>query len=326
MKKGKDEIIVGILKGFHEKEAEKYRKACEDLQFWCEIIDFLSPNWIANIEKSKADIFMVRPDVSNSVKKQMYDERLFFLTKSMKKKIYPSYDELFIYENKRNMAYWLEINKVPHPKTKVFYLTKNIDPVLDNLKKVSYPIVYKTYIGSAAQGVKILQSYKQAKNLVNQIIKKGFKIKHGDKHDIHWGYAIFQDFIPNAKEWRIIKIGNSFFGHQKLKSGEFHSGSHKVEWIAPSKKLLRFCKDICDKGNFTSMDIDLFEDESGRYFVNELQSIFGSYDPSQMYINGKPGRFLYDRELDDWIFEEGYFCQNYSHNLRIEFAVSELLR
>jgi len=110
-----------------------------------------------------------------------------------------------------------------------------------------------------------------------------------------------------------------------LKKSNFHSGSDRVGWLDPPKPLLKLCHQTCEKGNFSSMALDILEDKEGNYYVNELQTIFGSYDPSQMYINGKPGRYLYDEMNDEWIFEEGYFNQNYSHNLRLEYAISQLL-
>ena len=143
--------------------------------------------------------------------------------------------------------------------------------------------------------------------------------------DVQWGYAILQQYISDAKEWRIIKIGDSYFGHQKLKNGQFHSGSDKVGWYDPPRSVLKLCKDVCEKGNFTSMALDILEDNQENFYVTELQTIFGSYNSSQMYINGKPGRYLYDEINDDWLFEQGYFNQNYSHNLRLDYAISQLL-
>ena len=87
-------------------------------------------------------------------------------------------------------------------------------------------------------------------------------------------------------------------------------------------ELLDMAKDICDKGNFRSMDVDIFETTDGKYYVNELQTIFGSYDPSQMYIDGKPGRYRFIN--NEWQFEEGYFNQNYSCNLRVEDFIKYL--
>lgn len=60
----------------------------------------------------------------------------------------------------------------------------------------------------------------------------------------------------------------------------------------------------------------------GNYYVNELQSLFGSYNPSQMYINNIPGRFVYNDNR--WLFEEGLFNGNGSANLRVEDFINKL--
>ena len=51
--------------------------------------------------------------------KQLYDERIIFWSCFIYK-IFPSLQEIFIYENKRSL-YPAEGNNIPHPKTDVFY-------------------------------------------------------------------------------------------------------------------------------------------------------------------------------------------------------------
>jgi hypothetical protein len=136
---------------------------------------------------------------------------------------------------------------------------------------------------------------------------------------------LFQEYIPDAIEWRIERIGNSFFGHQKVKKGDFHSGTKLMRWERPPRRLLEFCRDITEIGSFMSMDLDIFETKDGKYLVSELQAVFGvKGPPTEMYIDGKPGRFVFDKYSNSWQFEEGYFCQNACCNLRV-YALLELL-
>ena len=120
----------------------------------------------------------------------------------------------------------------------------------------------------------------------------------------------------------MIRIGDSYFGHKKLLRNGFASGSGKSSLERPPDELLHLTRDICDKGGFRSMNIDVFEDEEGNYLVNELQTIFGSYKPVQMRVDGKPGRFIY--EGDSFVFQEGVFNQHGSNVLRI-LDFSEIL-
>ena len=131
-----------------------------------------------------------------------------------------------------------------------------------------------------------------------------------------------QEYLPDIREWRIIRIGDSFFGHEKGKAGEFHSGSGVVGWLAPPRAALDLVYRISEKGNFRSVAMDVFEKKTGDLMVNELQAVFGAFDTAQMYIDGIPGR--YRRIENDFIFEEGRFCRNACCNLRINDLLHQL--
>ncbi len=135
-------------------------------------------------------------------------------------------------------------------------------------------------------------------------------------------YVIIQDFIPIKWEWRIIKIGESYFGHQKLLKGKFASGSDLVGWVEPPHELLFMIKELCEKGNFDSMAMDVLESLDGKFYINEIQSLFGSFLPYQMRINDVPGRFVIIN--NQFVFEEGEFNKYGSNLLRVEDFVNKL--
>ena len=82
------------------------------------------------------------------------------LKNKLKKPIYPSFEETYIYENKRLLSYWLDINKIPHPKTRVFVKKDDVKQYLNNLSTKDFPLVLKSSIGAASTGVKILNTKK----------------------------------------------------------------------------------------------------------------------------------------------------------------------
>lgn len=323
---------LGILNEFNGHEMF-YVQACQELGVEYEIIDIISTNWIENIKKSNCDGFLVRPSFNKQVWKTMFDEKLYYINKIIGKPIYPSYDECFIYENKKNMSYYMQIKDIPHPKTYTFYSKDEANEYLD---KLSYPVVFKTNIGSAGLGVKFIENKKQLKKIINLVFTKfrfynrgytKYVKKYGLGYPImddkQYNFLTIQEKLDVKHEWRIIRLGESYFGHQKLEGkNNMHSGSGNVGWVKPPEQLLNLVKCICDEGNFRSMDVDIFETKDGKYYVNELQTIFGSYDASQMYIDGKPGRFKFINNR--WEFEEGYFNQNYSCNLRVQDFVKIL--
>jgi hypothetical protein len=239
----------------------------------------------------------------------------------------------------RISARWpISFNSTTYPRRRRIFFYDEAE-ALAFVRTSAYPLVFKTHLGAQARGVEILKNERQAASLIRQVFRRGYyrrvrtTLRGILKKPIYLPYYFFdseykviilQEFLPNCKEWRMIRIGKSYFGHQKLQSGNFHSGSGLVGWETPPRRLLDFVKGVCDVGKFWSMDLDIFEDPDGNYYVNELQAVFASYDNSQMYIDGKPGRFLYNESNDQWDFEEGYFNRNGSNNLRVEHLLDIL--
>lgn len=320
-------IKLGILKDYSEDHL-KYVGACEELNVAYEIIDFLAPDWIDLTRQSGCDGFLCHPPDNIQEQKSIYDERLYFLNKVMEKPVFPSWESLYIYENKRNMSYWLKINDFPHPETNILTRKKDAFAFFEN---ADYPIVLKTNIGAGGSGVEIIKSKLKAKRIARRVFGRihpalsSGRVRYstkfyglplplfgrGQKH-----YMIAQKFYNIKWEWRIIKIGETYSGHQKLLKGQFASGSGKVGWVKPPLDLLSLVKEICDRGNFDSMAVDIFETLDGQYLVNEMQAMFGSYLPYQMKIDGKHGRFV--NTNDNFHFEEGEFHQHGSNLLRVQ--------
>ncbi|EMT5587441.1 TPA: hypothetical protein U2M30_003696 [Providencia stuartii] len=319
---------LGILDGFNKDCTNNYINACTELNIDFVLIDLYANDWLQQIQNSDADGFLCRPPCSIQERKTIYDERLYFISHFLNKKIYPSYDENFIYENKRNMYSWLSLYNFPHVKTNIF-VRKN--DALKFIEQSRFPLIIKSNIGASGSGVFKLKNKSQANKFIRKSFgyfngafalgilpkKKKFAMNipllgHAQKH-----FLIFQDWIECKWEWRIIKIGNSYFGYKKLigKTG-FASGSLLDGWGEPPLELLKLATKVCETGNFNSMAIDILESLDGKFYINELQCIFGAYNPSQMYIDEKPCRYIYDGK--DYKLEFGYFCQNGCANLRVE--------
>lgn len=329
---------LGILKTWIDYH-KHYVDACEELNMDYEIIDILDPNWIEIIKSSDCNGFLCRPPMDFQERKTIFDEKIYFINKILNRPIYPSYNEQFIYENKRNMAYFLQIMNYPHAKTNIFGRKED---ALSFLENCSYPVVFKSNIGSASTGVEIIKDKKHAQKIIRSIFgsfnelftvgkilflksRRMGGLKIPTISTAQRFYAIIQEYHKLKWEWRIIKIGDSYFGHQKLLNGDFASGSgiEAVGWVAPPKELLLLTKDICEKGNFYSMSADIFETVDGEFLINELQSLFGTYDRPQMYIHDVPGRYIFQDGA--FIFEEGAEFNKYkSYILRVQHFIKIL--
>lgn len=316
-------------------------KSCEELGIESQVIDIFSPNWVENVKAAAdCDGFFCPSNCLSQDLKTIQDERYYFVSQVLHRPIYPDYTGLFIHESKRNMAAWLEIFGYPHAKTRVF--TRRSE-ALEYLKNCQYPIVTKANVGSAASKVLIIKNRNKAIRMakkcltdsVFRFIQRGWAYKMRFHHRWYmppmWDvrnrqkdYFIVQDFVKDVKyEWRIIRIGDNYFGHQKLIKDGFASGSGLVGWVAPPRELLDMVRELCDKGGFRCMDVDIFETKDGIYYINELQAFFGSYLNYQMCIDGRHGRYVYKN--GDYLFEEGDFNVLGSTKLKIEDFAQQIL-
>jgi hypothetical protein len=327
-------MILGIAIGFGNAKASwmRYVKACEHIEAEYELVDIVCKDWLENVLKVQKKIagLLVGPPCEVVEQYDIYMERLYFIVYELNILIYPGYASLMLYENKRYCTSWLEYHGYQTPKT---WVLANKKEAFSCLNKTKYPVVIKAGIGAGSSAVHIVKSKFRAKMIARQVFGLNRFITFGF---VSWGryqkakipfwfpmigsalkhYMIVQEYLPIKWEWRIIKIGESYFGHQKLLKGLYASGSLNVGWNKPPLQLLDLVRDVCSRGGFESVAMDVFETTNGELYINELQSMFGSLNDSQMYIDGKPGRYLYKNEK--YFFEEGYFNKFGSCLLRVE--------
>lgn len=352
MRKQMTKFNFAILTNERPNDHDLWVKACKERsdEVIFKVIDLTSANWLEKIKNEKFDFLLTKPGCQTNMYKQLFDERLSILVKYLNIPAFPTLDEVFIYENKRYFSFWLEANNVPHPKTNVFY---NKSEACDFVNKAAFPLVSKLNIGASGHGVEILKNIEAANAYIDEIFSKGktsstgpnlskgnianrlihkllkpkdlinrLKIYKAIASDVQKGYAIFQEFVPHDFEWRVVRIGDSFFAHKKLLKKDMASGSLLKGYENPPIKMLDFVKEITDRFGFNSQAVDLFEVGEGNYLVNEMQCIFGQSDPYQMLVDGKPGRYI--NQNKEWIFEEGMFNQNESYNLRLDYILRML--
>lgn len=305
-----------IIDPFHSHEP--YMAACKDLNVGYMLVDLFASDWKEQIQSSGCDTFLVWPMEAIQEWKRLYDDRLRILVEVLGKKIFPDLQAVWLYGSKERQSEWLELNGFAHPRTKVFYRKDEALLFLDEVSR--FPIVAKTDIGAVASGVVILRSKKETVKYVKRAFSVGIQGYYSDKQARQWRHVLFQEYLPNVKEWRVHRQNNSFFGFGKAKKGDFHSGSGGTHWIPPPKAALDLAWEITEKGGFGSMAVDIFETDDGRFLVNELQCVYGQHCPVQLVKDGKSGRFLRDTN-GDWVFEEGVFSVNHGCNLRLEAAL-----
>ena len=344
-------LRVIILRNESEEDHLPWIRACEAYRekVSARVVNLTSGRWLEDIQAEPSDVLLAKPGGLTALFKQMYDERVYILSRYLGYTVYPSPEEIFIYENKRLLSYWLKANGVPHPVTEVFY---SRDEAIEFLSDTVFPIVAKTNIGASGSGVKVLHEKDEAVRYTDATFRgkgapqrSGPNLEKGEyllrglhylKHpsdiggklriyrtratSLQRGFVIFQEYIDHGFEWRAVRIGDSYFAHKKLKAGEKASGSLLKNYDNPPAGLLDFVREITGKHGFRSQAVDIFESDRG-YLVNEMQCIFGQSDSYQMLVDGKQGRYVH--EEGDWVFQEGDFAMNECYNLRLRYLINE---
>lgn len=294
-------------------------------------VPLLSAGWLQALHDARVDGALMRPPRLFSEHKAVFDERALVMATALGIPTYPSYRELLTYENKRLMAGWLQALGIDHPETHVF---TDAAEARAFLATADYPIVSKASIGSAGSTVRVLRTRRRAEAHVARVFGFG-------RPDFAWGdvpwirtkrppflplprpgqsqrhYALFQRFEPHEFEWRLIRIGDTLVGHRKLLDDRgYASGSGRVGWVAPGPRELDLLWRVSEGLGFRTVALDVLATPDGRLLVNEIQPIYGSYDPAQMYVDGEPGRFV--REPDGtYRLEPGAFCGHGSWGPRV---------
>lgn len=338
---------VAILRDNNPESSAKWELACQKMNIEYHTIDMLRNDWLKLLNNFAPDFCVSRPPGDIQQKKQVFDQKLFFIQSHTLYHVFPGYNETVIYENKATLAYFLDINEIPHPQTFVSY---SLNESLEYVESAHFPIVAKTLIGAAGSGVKILKAKSDAVNYIKIAFNTGIKRRYGPNRktgspkkwinkalnspayffkklkeykarnaDTQKGVVLFQEYIQHDFEWRCVKIGDSYFAYKKLKIGEQASGSKEFEYGAPPLELLDFTKRLCDRFQYNFMAVDLFF-TNNKIYVNELQTIFGHKNPYICKVNDIVGRYVYQN--NQWIFEEGDFNTNESFDLRLKTALS----
>jgi len=312
-----------------------YEAACLELGVEYKVIDIYDEQIDFNFD-STVDVMFIRPYVLTTYGKRSYDDFTHIISKSCDIKVFPSEMDLWIYESKVRCTLLMRKLLIPHPDTFIFY---EKEKAVRYVKSATYPIVFKTDLGSDSSGVVIIKHLSQAIKLINKCFNHGYSSTFFDPNDKQQGFILFQKFIKNVKEWRVVRIGNSYFAYEKGKKGEFHSGT-KIKYFAdPPMPLMEFVRAVTDKLGTRCMSVDIFCDEH-EYYVSELQTYFGvseyggeyyyngttfPYDPKNkpmLMVGGKIGRYFY---MDGkWEFNEGNYTDNALTNLRVMLAFQDI--
>ncbi|MFW5820559.1 MAG: hypothetical protein ACOCWA_04675, partial [Bacteroidota bacterium] len=175
-------------------------------------------NWMDELFKYDPDICLLKPSGKTSLFRELYQERIDIIVRDLGYSVYPSYNELRIYENKRFFAYWAEANNVNIPKTYTFYNKKE---AIEFGKITVFPIVGKMNIGASGNGITIIESRQQYKRYVKKAFDEGISARTGPKINVGKLLKRIIDKLSNPSELKNSRRIDSF-----TESGSMFRASH----------------------------------------------------------------------------------------------------
>ncbi|MBE3084729.1 MAG: hypothetical protein IMZ64_00750, partial [Bacteroidetes bacterium] len=169
---GASKYCLGIIKEFLHFH-QHYIAACREMNVSYKLIDILASDWIARVQNCGCDAFLVWPSAITVTLKELYDERLKVMVDDLNKTIFPSYDELWMWESKRRMRDWLVAHGYPTPLTWIFY---RYSEAMEFIRNAELPIVFKTNHGDSSRGVEIIRDRKIAEKLTKKVFSRGVAV------------------------------------------------------------------------------------------------------------------------------------------------------
>lgn len=307
-----DGIKIGIVKdsNFYESKGLvspraswlRYERFCINNGIRYGFYDIYRSDWIE--QAAQYDIIVWQTD-SNPAEQHIAESKIYVLEHVLKKECFPSFHEVWQYEDKCRENYLYSALDIPSIPTVV---TNSLDEALHCIDTTDYPFIYKDYIGTGSREVVKIDSRSRARKLVYRIFMKGKKGLWG--HFFVKNIFYMQKFMADATfDLRVMMSGDKAFGYYRYpKKGDFKaSGAGNYEKKEIPEDVLRLAYDIKRKLGVRQVGVDfLYSPAEGKYYVIET-SVFNRIDtPEQLVVNGVAG--YYDMsDLDNITFRPGKF-------------------
>jgi glutathione synthase/RimK-type ligase-like ATP-grasp enzyme len=280
----------------------RYERYLKNNKIAYKFIDILKSNWI---EACKTVDIIVWHTYSSPSTQYLAESKIYILERILNKTCFPSFHEVWQYEDKIRANWLYEIYKIPSIPTSI---TNSKEEAIKIISNAEFPIISKLNTGSGSMGVEKIDNPKQALRIVNKIFSTG--------RNTYWKYIkqkdyfYCQEFIKDAGyDLRIMIVGNKAFGYFRYPNkGDFKaSGSGKLTKKEIPEVALKIAIDVKNKLDSRLMAIDmLYSTKLKQYFIIET-SLFNQIDTAeQLVVNGVPG--YYDiTDMNNIEFKEGRF-------------------
>lgn len=236
----------------------------------------ISEHWDAFIWRAKHD-----PWIKNLGKRF-----LSFFDLQQNIKTFPSFRDYSHYDDKITQYYLLEKNKIPVPKTFIFF---DKQEALEFFRSADFPVIYKATSGSGSSNVGVIKTVSQGKRFVNKAFGKG--IKTFFKEEPIRKYSYFQEYLEgNIGDYKVICFGNQRITGvlRKNVKDEIKKSRSEIYKVELPDSLLEFISDVHSKlGSPPVMSYDILQNNEMEWVVTELGVIYGDYDIWDYFTNAK---------------------------------------
>jgi glutathione synthase/RimK-type ligase-like ATP-grasp enzyme len=281
----------------------RYERFCKNNDLPYGFLEITRSDWMKEAEKY--DLIICHTE-STPAYQEMIESKIYILEKIMGKFCFPSYHELWQYENKNRANYLYQYYDLPTIPT---YVTQNKEEAYKLIDIVGYPFISKTTIGAGSTGVFKIDNRQQAVKRINKIF--GFYgLKTQYPYQRQKDYFYIQKFVDDATfDLRIMLVGDRAFGYYRYPNkGDYRaSGAGNYEKKALPEDALKLAIEVRNKLKSRQMGVDLlYSNKDKKYYIIET-SLFNQIDtPEQLVIDGVPG--YYDiSDIDNIKFKKGRF-------------------
>lgn len=233
------------------------------------------------------------------------------------KKVFPSFNDAWHFDDKLSETYLLESIHAPIPKSFYYFDIEALKRAIQN-KEISFPIVAKLRNGSGSHNVKKIDAakelldygkkmfssgissapsllYKASSNIQSSKSLKTFisrakripeflrSLANAKKFNVERGYVYLQEFIPNdGYDLKIVVVGDklSFIG-RNIRQGEFRAsggGDLFYDRTKVTKNVIDSAFKTSDKLGFECMGYDYVVDsKSGEGKIIEISYGFSHH-------------------------------------------------
>jgi len=270
--------------------SDRWISYCQNNGIQYKLVDAYSTDIITQI--SDCDAFMWHHGHMHP-KDIIFAQKLLFALEHTGIVVFPDFKTAWHFDDKVAQKYLLEAINAPTVPTWVFYSSLE---ALEWIKKTDFPKVFKLRGGAGSSNVKLVNTEKEAKRIVNKAFGAGFsqynaldgfverwrKYKLGKTNFLdvlkgiirfvypttftkyagkERGYAYFQQYIPNNKyDIRVIVVDNKAFAIKRLvRENDFRaSGSGSILYDKDhfDENTIRLAFKLSEKLNGQSIAFD----------------------------------------------------------------------